>query len=614
MCSSGPVLVLVVARLWYWCLVREEVGKRWSYSKGCVGLRVFATQDTDKMFQAKSSSKVPTTTLFTALITILLCSTSISQEEDQFNHEEHEDDEYEHEMYDDEHFTFELSATATANPTATATATLIPPSPTGKGTFGQRWLLEENSKRNVYYKKKSVQLWKDVKQAMEDQTHDQDDGPDPFLIVWDLMNTLVAIIELEPQHPHSWIFAGQMSLYLLVTNEVFEDDVIGFFARGIQLEPNIGADHVLDCLQVMKAHTTRRPTLMLLDRMLDTFGNSAELPVVPMNSRAYALLSSVHYPGVKDQLDQIERTKAIGGNSAVEEGDMVPDPAPKDPKTNDKDGGDDAPRRSDHDHHGVEFKTIDLWTTHLVAINLMTVLNMTKKENQYLSKLAIEHFMEYKTYLEREHEKNGQPPPQPNDLDDGFFSYQDANPQHILSIENDNHTLWNALYKRGTEGRRIYQRLVHGIREACEKYIHMYARPGTLEDIRSKNNLKEDFWSAVYIPDTVHSHHVHQMSIVSAVYYSKVGAQNTPIVFSDPRGATPIHNYEQHVKEHDYEPEAPFHQQYTYFPEEGELILFPSWLVHKVPAHHGKEDRVSWPYNYNSASNNWDAWSRTVLV
>ena len=93
--------------------------------------------------------------------------------------------------------------------------------------------------------------------------------------------------------------------------------------------------------------------------MLDTFGNSAELPVVPMNSRAYALLSSVHYPGVKDQLDQIERTKAIGGNSAVEEGDMVPDLAPKDPKTNDKDGGDDAPRRSDHDHHGVEFKTID---------------------------------------------------------------------------------------------------------------------------------------------------------------------------------------------------------------------------------------------------------------
>ena len=100
----------------------------------------------------------------------------------------------------------------------------------------------------------------------------------------------------------------------------------------------------------------------------------------------------------------------------MEEGDMVPDPAPKDPKTNDKDGGDDAPRRSDHDHHGVEFKTIDLWTTHLVAINLMTVLNMTKKENQYLSKLAIEHFMEYKTYLEREHEKNGQPPPQPNRL------------------------------------------------------------------------------------------------------------------------------------------------------------------------------------------------------
>ena len=258
-------------------------------------------------------------------------------------------------------------------------------------------------------------------------------------------------------------------------------------------------------------------------------------------------------------------------------------------------------------------RTIAMWPTYLVSINLMEAANLTKEDNDILSTLAIDHFLQYKEEAERDATRHGEPMPTPNDLDDGFFGYQHANPQDIMKEPNKGIlSQWPLLYRKGTKGYNVYKRVVVAIRQACEEYIRKYARPGTLEHAHAHGH-SEDFWSAVYIPTTVHSHHVHQMSVVSAVYYSKAGAQNTPIVFSDPRGATPIQNYEQYEGEHDFEPRAPFHQQYSYFPAEGELILFPSWLVHKVPSHRSKDDRVSWPYNYK-ITNTWDAWSRTVLV
>ena len=197
--------------------------------------------------------------------------------------------------------------------------------------------------------------------------------------------------------------------------------------------------------------------------------------------------------------------------------------------------------------------------------------------------------------------------PTPNDLDDKWFAFQIANPHAVR--ERHGIQRWPELYEE-EEARAMYLLLDELIQEACEEYLRRFARPGTLKALRS--SFSSDFWSAVYTPGIVHSHHTHQMSLVSAVYYSKAGARNTPIVFSDPRGATPIDNYEQFIGEHAFEPRAPFHQQLSYFPEEGELVLFPSWLVHKVPTHNGTTERVSWPYNLKAHT--WDAWSRVALL
>jgi hypothetical protein len=67
---------------------------------------------------------------------------------------------------------------------------------------------------------------------------------------------------------------------------------------------------------------------------------------------------------------------------------------------------------------------------------------------------------------------------------------------------------------------------------------------------------------------------------VSGVYYASVPANAGPIVFEDPRGPLP-----------------PFSNRFFHRPREGEMVLFPSWLVHFVAPTKGNEPRVSFSFN-----------------
>lgn len=487
-------------------------------------------------------------------------------------------------------------------------ATLVASS--NKATFGQRWLAGENSQRAAYYMNKAAQLCELITSILNEKE-------DEFLVSWELRNTVVAILELEPKNSISWMFAGEIAVFLLQTNDrPSQNDVVGFFARAAQLNPTeIPTDVVSYAVGRLAEDSSldddTKEVLLTIQRLF----SSTDLPHIPRDSEAYLMVSSTKHARISDKLDAVERTRAIGGRGAFEPGDVVPEaeePKKKTKKEPTVRGGV-ASQQTDRSAAQM-LRPITLWPTQLATVNLLEVSNMTKEDNKLLSDLAIKHFLEFQTSFEKERREMGESPPTPNDLDDAFFSDQHANPAVVLDeqISSNISNQWHELYGMGTEGRVVYKRLLHAIRSSCEEYVKRYARPGTYETSKM-NGFTEDFWSAVYIPTTVHSHHVHQMSVVSAVYYSKVSSENTPIVFSDPRGAGPVHNYEQFEGEHDFEPEGPFHQQYSYFPEEGELIIFPSWLVHKVPSHRGKGDRVSWPYNYKTGSD-WDSWSRTVMV
>ena len=59
------------------------------------------------------------------------------------------------------------------------------------------------------------------------------------------------------------------------------------------------------------------------------------------------------------------------------------------------------------------------------------------------------------------------------------------------------------------------------------------------------------------------------------------------------------------ANDNDDEPLAPFHNQYSWHPAEGDMVLFPSWLVHKVLPNPKGVPRTAWVFNLAGTSESW---------
>jgi len=68
--------------------------------------------------------------------------------------------------------------------------------------------------------------------------------------------------------------------------------------------------------------------------------------------------------------------------------------------------------------------------------------------------------------------------------------------------------------------------------------------------------------------------------LISGVYYVKMPDDAGSIVFDDPRGPLP-----------------PFDSKLVISPLAGDLVLFPSWLIHQVTPTPGNEERISIAFN-----------------
>jgi len=169
-----------------------------------------------------------------------------------------------------------------------------------------------------------------------------------------------------------------------------------------------------------------------------------------------------------------------------------------------------------------------------------------------------------------------------------------------------------------------------------------------------KQNTRLSIWAAVYTDGTFHNPHQHEDSICSGVFYSKAENGSSPIIFSDPRGANIFSIAQQNVsaaacfsvlrpcalslradatkfpsapqvaqaliKDHEdtkaklatsAEPGAPFYHQYSFFPKSGDMILFPSYLVHRVlpnPSPKAEASRIAFAFNLFGE---FDCWARS---
>lgn len=103
-------------------------------------------------------------------------------------------------------------------------------------------------------------------------------------------------------------------------------------------------------------------------------------------------------------------------------------------------------------------------------------------------------------------------------------------------------------------------------------------------------------WATVARDGSFHMSHTHPDHMLSGVYYSRVPESGAgSLVFDDPRG-----------------PRWPFDGRYIHVPAPGQLIMFPSWLVHQVTptlsVNH--EARVSWSCNIQGS---WEGLSDVNL-
>lgn len=100
-------------------------------------------------------------------------------------------------------------------------------------------------------------------------------------------------------------------------------------------------------------------------------------------------------------------------------------------------------------------------------------------------------------------------------------------------------------------------------------------------------------WANIHTADFPHRPHSHFNNFLSGVYYVKAPEGGNTITFQDPRiqpyvTFPAVERYNQLTSEH-----------VNFDVVEGLLLLFPSWLIHSVPAGQSRDRRISIAFNVN---------------
>eukprot|EP00656_Telonema_subtile_P008395 TRINITY_DN13919_c0_g1_i3.p1 TRINITY_DN13919_c0_g1~~TRINITY_DN13919_c0_g1_i3.p1 ORF type:complete len:336 (+),score=71.10 TRINITY_DN13919_c0_g1_i3:534-1541(+) len=190
----------------------------------------------------------------------------------------------------------------------------------------------------------------------------------------------------------------------------------------------------------------------------------------------------------------------------------------------------------------------------------------------------------YKDFSKTQH-----PRARAEDINNAFFQAQLTRDSELTDPDK-----WPELYE-STE----YKQLRTQIRSMAVAQAEVIS----IKPRRVLERCDLSLWAAVYTEDTPHLTHVHESSVVSGSYYSQAPPGSAPIVFTDPRGGQSMH---ADAVKPENEPEAPFMHTQSFFPNTGDLVIFPSWLPHRVPpAPKGTPPRVSWAFNLQCGDDSW---------
>lgn len=118
------------------------------------------------------------------------------------------------------------------------------------------------------------------------------------------------------------------------------------------------------------------------------------------------------------------------------------------------------------------------------------------------------------------------------------------------------------------------------------RYLDMDLQDGHLE--------MSSCWVNIMPTNTVHSLHLHPLSVLSGTYYVDIPRGASSIKFEDPRLASLM------AAPPKRDGARPRNQQFVSLkPEPGQVVMWESWLRHEVPPNAARGDRVSISFNYD---------------
>jgi uncharacterized protein (TIGR02466 family) len=130
------------------------------------------------------------------------------------------------------------------------------------------------------------------------------------------------------------------------------------------------------------------------------------------------------------------------------------------------------------------------------------------------------------------------------------------------------------------------------LRRALDKHVSQFGKDVGFDLAGGKLKL-DSMWVNVMPSGGVHTGHIHPHSVVSGTYYVSVPEGASTLKFEDPRlpmmMAAPLRRAEA----------AQNLQPFIFLsPQEGEVILWESWLRHEVVLNKSKQKRISISFNY----------------
>ena len=107
-------------------------------------------------------------------------------------------------------------------------------------------------------------------------------------------------------------------------------------------------------------------------------------------------------------------------------------------------------------------------------------------------------------------------------------------------------------------------------------------------------DIDVDGWTNINFPGSFNTSHTHPNCHLSGVFWIKVPDNSGDIIFEDPN------NFNKFVELESYTEDFKNYfgcSRIMHSPEEGQIFIFPSYLVHMVDKNNSCEDRISYAFN-----------------